>query len=281
MERFILASMHVSDIVAARKSGDSTGHLSLDLNLTVSCVEIGESGVALPDSSILTWAHIQTIQKKDQVCFAVQNGQIEPIQRFSERFKRSISLRPTLAAPTILIAGFPMHRIKDTTPDQDTDAKIKAAGPLFGNVLDTTTGLGYTAIGASKIAGSVTTIELDPMVIDIARENPWSRELFNNPKITQIFGSSFDKIKEFGDGQFNTIVHDPPTFSLAGELYSEEFYKQTWRVLKRGGKLFHYVGDLSSKQGHKVATGAANRLRSAGYAKVERHPEAFALVAWK
>ena len=117
------------------------------------------------------------------------------------------------------------------------------------------------------------------MVLEIAKENPWSRELFGNPKITQLIGSSFERIREFADGQFNAIVHDPPTFSLAGELYSEEFYKQTLRVLKPRGKLFHYVGDLDSKQGHKVAPGAANRLRSAGYTRIERHPEAFALVA--
>jgi predicted methyltransferase len=229
----------------------------------------------------LKWEQIQVILKKDQVCFSVKNGEIEAIQRFSERFKRSISLRPTKAAPTLLIAGFPMHRIKDTTPDLDTAQKIKAASPLIGAVLDTTTGLGYTAIGASKTASSVITIELDPIVLEVALYNPWSADLFDNPKITQLTGSSFDRVQEFGEGQFNAIVHDPPTFSLAGELYSEEFYRQAYRVLNRRGKLFHYVGDLESKQGHKVASSAANRLRNAGFVKVERHPDAFALVALK
>jgi predicted methyltransferase len=279
MARYVLSSLHLDPLKSAESLGQANVTLSLDLNLTAGELAIGDRGLILPDSSILTWPDIQIIRKKDQVCFAVGNGQIEAIQRYSERFKRSISLRPTSAAPTILIAGFPMHRIKDTTPDQDTAAKIKAASPLFGTVLDTTTGLGYTAIGASKTASSVITIELDPIVLEVARENPWSRDLFENPKITQLVGSSFERIHEFSEGQFNAVVHDPPTFSLAGELYSEEFYKQAFRVLRRGGKLFHYVGDLSSKQGHKVAIGAANRLRSAGFIKVERHPEAFALVA--
>ena len=88
-----------------------------------------------------------------------------------------------------------MHRIKDTNPHQDTLNKIKAIAPIKGDVLDTTTGLGYTAIEAAKRPDDVTTIEIDPMAQEIARLNPWSQALFNNPKITQVIGDAFDEIK--------------------------------------------------------------------------------------
>ena len=55
-----------------------------------------------------------------------------------------------------------MHRIKGTDPIRDTKEKLKALGPVSGRVLDTATGLGYTAIEAAKTADHVLTLELDP-----------------------------------------------------------------------------------------------------------------------
>ena len=69
----------------------------------------------------------------------------------------------------MLIAGFVMHRIKDIDPMQDTLRKIATISPIVGRVLDTATGLGYTAIEAAKSADEVVTIELDPGVQEIAR----------------------------------------------------------------------------------------------------------------
>ena len=62
-----------------------------------------------------------------------------------------------------------MHRIKGTTPDKDTDWKIKALGKPYGKILDTATGLGYTAIQAARTAAQVTTVEFDPAVVALCR----------------------------------------------------------------------------------------------------------------
>src|SRR5262249_52292897 len=129
-------------------------------------------------------------------------------------------------------------------------------------------------------AAEVVTIEIAEAVLEIARRNPWSRDLFASPKIVRIDGDSFEAIREFDDGSFDRIVHDPPTLQLAGELYSEEFYRQLRRVLRRGGRVFHYIGDLNGPTGHAIAKGAARRLGEAGFAKVVRRPEAFGLVAY-
>ena len=71
---------------------------------------------------------------------------------------------------------------------------MRTIAPLSGRVLDTCTGLGYTAIEAAKTAEQVITIELDPTALEVARLNPWSRELFENPRIQQIVGDAFDEI---------------------------------------------------------------------------------------
>ena len=188
---------------------------------------------------------------------------------------------PTPLAPALLIAGFPMHRIKDTDPYHDTLNKIKTIKPIGGRVLDTATGLGYTAIEASRTADQVITVEIDPTVLEIARLNPWSRELFDNPKISQRAGDSYEVIETFEDETFSCIVHDPPTLSLAGDLYSGEFYRQMFRVLTRHGRLFHYIGSLASGQGQRVAQGAIRRLQAAGFGKVRPCPQAFGLLAYK
>jgi predicted methyltransferase len=183
----------------------------------------------------------------------------------------------------MVIGGFPMHRIKGTDPYKDTLEKIKAAAPIVGRVLDTTTGLGYTAIEAARspLSSEVTTIELDPGSLEIARQNPWSRELFTSPKITQVVGDAFDVIKTFPDGRFTRIIHDPPTFSLAGDLYSGAFYRECYRVLAHGGRLFHYIGNLESSAGSTVSRGAIKRLKEAGFERVVPKLQAFGVVAYK
>jgi predicted methyltransferase len=148
-------------------------------------------------------------------------------------------------------------------------------------VLDTATGLGYTAIEAARTADEVITIEIDPSGLEVARYNPWSRDLFENPKIHQIVGDAYDELPKLETGSFSRIIHDPPAFSLGGELYSAAFYKELYRVLKHSGRLFHYIGDLESKSGRVVTKGVVQRLNEAGFQRIARRPEAFGVVAHK
>src|SRR5260221_535066 len=116
--------------------------------------------------------------------------------------------------------------------------------------------------------------------LDIARLNPWSRELFDNPQITLLVGDAFELIRTLGDGTFARIVHDPPTFSLAGELYAEEFYREACRVLASGGRMFHYIGDPASKFGRRMTRGVVERLQAAGFRRVVPQAEAFGVLAY-
>ena len=191
------------------------------------------------------------------------------------------SLLPTKHTPSMLIAGFTMHRIVDIDPMQDTLKKIATLVPITGRVLDTATGLGYTAIEAAKTAEQVVTIELDPGAQEIARLNPWSRSLFDNPKIRQIMGDANEVVPTFENDSFSAILHDPPVFSLAGELYSGAFYRELYRILKRGGRLFHYIGNLESKSSGTVARGALKRLQESGFTRIVKRPEAFGVLAFK
>ena len=280
-EPIVLSHYQAAPLLAAWKAGERAAMTSPDLGLSTLEVTLADGGVTFPGGETVRWEELHRIVRARNQCFAVEDSGVRSIQVFSETTHWLRALMATEGAPTMLVAGFPMHRIKDTDPWQDTLKKVRAAAPLTGAVLDTATGLGYTAIAAAKTAERVVTIELDPAGLEIAHQNPWSRDLFTNPKIHQIAGDTFAEIQRFADGEFARVLHDPPTFSLAGELYSAAFYRQVYRVLARPGRLFHYVGDPTSGLGKRVTTGVVRRLREAGFRRVDPHPEAFGVVAHK
>jgi predicted methyltransferase len=127
----------------------------------------------------------------------------------------------------------------------------------------------------------VVTIELDPAAHEMCRQNPWSQPLFANEKITLRLGDSFEEIETFAPETFSVILHDPPAFQLAGELYSAEFYRRAFRVLKPRGRMFHYIGDPHSKSGARTTRGVVQRLQDAGFTRILPKPEAFGVLAYK
>lgn len=277
----VLSCFQAREILSARKNNKSSVMTSTDLNLTRGEIQLQPDQVLFPNGERLDWKSVEEINSNDVGCYFIEGNTAKVIKGFSEFSGRVYGLMPTDSAPTMLISGIPMHRIKDTNPYKDTLSKIKAIAPIHGDVLDTTTGLGYTAIEAAKTARHVTTIEIDPTAQQIARLNPWSQGLFNNPRITQLIGDAFDQIETFDDESFSAIIHDPPMFSLAGDLYSLAFYQQAFRVLKPSRRMFHYIGDPESKSGARVTAGVIRRLQNAGFQRVNHAPRAFGVVAYK
>jgi predicted methyltransferase len=277
----VISCFQSNEILEATAAGLLEISTSLDLERSRVKLIINPEYALLPDGQQLTLQQLQIVRENDSACFLVRDNEIVRIQTFSEAFNRYYSLMPTNSAPTMLISGIPMHRIKDTNPHQDTLSKIKAVKPVTGQVLDTTMGLGYTAIEASRTADHVTTIELDPAILDICRQNPWSQELFDNSKITRLVGDAYDLIQEFADQVFSRVIHDPPMFSLAGDLYSTTFYEQVFRVLRSSGRLFHYIGDPKSRSGRNVTRGVVRRLQDSGFNRVKSYPQAYGVVAYK
>lgn len=268
-------------LLAARSGGSQRVMVSADLNRTHSEVELSAEGVRFGNGLFLTWAQIERIADDESGCYRCSAEGVEKIQRFSEATQRVYTLYPTAGAPTLLISGIPMHRIKDVDPRQDTLNKVQALGRIYGHVLDTCTGLGYTALEVVRHAEHVTTIELDPAVHEIIRQNPWSCTLFEMPNVTCLIGDSAALIETCAEQSFDLILHDPPMFALAGELYSLAFYRQLFRVLRKRGRLFHYIGNPESKSGATVTRGVVRRLTEAGFQGVRLRPQAFGVIAFK
>jgi len=255
--------------------------LNLDLRRTNRTWEIPREGdeFVFPDGTRVSAEILERIARDEDGVYFVRNGVYKAAIASEEGFYKLVSTIP----PTIEINGIRMHRTKDTNPLQDTRNKVNAVKPKEGEtVLDTCMGLGYTAIEASKRGAYVITIEKDPHVIELARINPWSRELFTGGKVQVIQGDAFEVVKRFNDETFDAVIHDPPRFSLAGHLYSEEFYRELFRILKPGGRLFHYVGNPGKRYRRKdMQKGVMERLRKAGFVGVRRVEEALGVVARK
>lgn len=277
----VLSHFQTGRILSAFSDGKRSVVSSTDLGMTSSEIGLSEQGVTFSDGTALSWEAIRRIDENENACFAIENNDVRPVRGYSERSGWSFNLLPAESAPALIAAGFPMHRVKNISPLAAAELMLGSIAPATGWVLDTATGLGYTAILAAKTADKVTTIELEPVVQEIARQNPWSQELFNNLKIDQIIGNCIDIILEFDSDIFSCIIHDPPASSLAGDLYSEEFYIQLYRVLRPGKKLFHYVGDPGSRTGERVTLGVMRRLHDAGFRQVTRKPLAFGVVGQK
>ena len=281
MTGVVISHYQAHQVIVGRQKVASMIDISLDLGVSVTQLSMDMEGLLLPDGEVLGWEALKEIEASTSACFIIENGSPKAIQFYSERTDRLYSLYPTAGAPTMLVSGIPMHRIKGTEPHQDTMEKIRAIKPVVGQVLDTATGLGYTAIQAAHTAGHVVTVELEPAVLQVCRLNPWSVELFGNPTISQVIGDSYDVVAGMEPSSFTRVIHDPPAFSLAGELYSADFYHELHRVMRNHARLFHYIGDPNSKSGRSVTAGVMRRLERAGFSQVRRAPKAFGVVAEK
>lgn len=276
----VLSHYQANALFKSFTEGEVSATISPDLGLSEVDVSLTADGTLFQAGERLTWEDADVIRDGEGRCYLLDAEGIQQIRVHSDHTNWSRSLYATGGAPTVIVSGFPMHRIKNTDPMTDTLSKLRAAAPIRGRVLDTATGLGYTAIQAARTAAEVVTVELDPAALEICRLNPWSAGVFDNPKIVQILDDVYDAIDTFDDGSFDIIIHDPPTINIAGDLYSEAFYRKLHRVTTRRGRVFHYIGDPSSRAVGRVTTGVIRRLQSAGFQKVVRKPEAFGVVAY-
>ena len=230
-----------------KTKADITIEVSLDLGLTKGTAKYAASGIILThetskavESEIITQDDLKKIIKNDKVCFLVKNNSIHKIQLFSAETNTFLKLMPTgeNTAPTIELSGIRMHNIKNQ--DAITDAKNKvAAVNVHGKVLDTCFGQGYTAIAAAgkKEVTEVYTHERDANIVEIAKHNPWSAEVFINKKIKLKITDTNKEIKNYKDDEFDAIIHDPPMHKLSPAMYAPEFYSELFLVLKKGGEI--------------------------------------------
>jgi hypothetical protein len=182
-----------------------------------------------------------------------------------------IKLVPTdWGAPTFEIDGIKMLPTSKASPVDDARRKVALVEPVGKVVLDTCGGLGYFAAccldaGVARIHS----FEKNEDVLWLRTLNPWSPDP-DAPaaagRLQLVHGDVSRAIGSLADASFDALLHDPPRFGIAGELYSQAFYDQLARVLRRGGRLFHYTGSPNRlTSGRDVPREVAQRLTKAGF----------------
>ncbi|MBE2291781.1 MAG: methyltransferase [Xanthomonadales bacterium] len=192
----------------------------------------------------------------------------EPAARYAGAL---IKLVPTeWDVPTFEIDGIKMLPTSKASPLDDARRKVALVEPHGKAVLDTCGGLGYFA--ACCLAAGATRIdsfEKNDSVLWLRTLNPWSPDPgaeANGGRLRLVHADVAQAIDALPDASFDVVLHDPPRFGIAGELYSQAFYHQLARVLRRGGRLFHYTGmpnRLSS--GRDLPREVCRRLEQAGF----------------
>jgi len=246
-------------LVAAAKRGDSTVECSLDLGRSCTSVEI-------VDSTSWRWQGQQfpfLERCKDRTVYYWAGEEFEPASRFSGAL---IKLVPTeWGPPTFEIDGVKMLPTSQVSPYEDARAKVALIQPSGKAILDTCAGLGYFAAwclagGAARIVS----FEKNPDVLWLRSLNPWSPGLDARLELQQC--DVAERIASLRDASFDAVLHDPPRFGLAGELYSQAFYDHLARVLRPGGRLFHYTGAPNRLTSNRdVPNEVSKRLRLAGF----------------
>src|SRR5215469_12459772 len=148
----ILSYIQTRPLLEARKRGQVVVETSPDLGISTTSVTLSSEGVSFASGERLDWASVEKISQDEVCCYSSSAQGIQAVRTFSTGTNRLCSLMPTQGAPSMLIAGFVMHRIKEIDPWQHAQRMIAAIVPVSGSVLDTATGLGYTAILAARTA---------------------------------------------------------------------------------------------------------------------------------
>ena len=177
-----------------------------------------------------------------------------------------VKLVPTeWGPPTFEIDGIKMLPTARVSPYADAERKVSTVKPRGKVILDTCGGLGYFAAWCMHgEAKRVLSYEKSADVLWLRGMNPWSPAA--GGALSLVHGDIAAMITALPERSVEAVLHDPPRFGIAGELYSAAFYEQLARVLVRGGRLFHYTGTPNKiSRGRNLPLEVSTRLRGAGF----------------
>ena len=267
---YIASSNELRKINYAIKKGKKEIDISLDLGKTLSKIQLNKDEIILPDK---TKVKPDKIKDKDKNCYIIKNNKFIKLQFFSKETDKLYKLIPTSFRPILKISATSMHKM----PFIEKIKKLK----LNGKILDSGTGLGYTAIAASQHAKQVITIEWDPNVIEIAKLNPYSLEIYEKKNIKQINADFTKEVKKFKTNEFDNIILDAGTVHQSGDFFSTNNYKEVYRVLKPNGKLFHYLPQSGIMRGRDYIGEIIKRLKTLDFKNITRDDESSSIEAEK
>lgn len=250
-------------LLRAFESGTGRWHGSLDLARSEDDVIVSAEGFHFRGHAY-PWPG----KLKDRTLYYWDGEEFAPVSRFGSAL---IKLVPTAwGAPTFEIDGIKMLPTARVSPFDDARRKVELVAPAGKIVLDTCGGLGYFAACCLDAGvGQIRSFEKNPDVLWLRTLNPWSPDpaaASAGGRLQLAQGDVSRKIEDLPANSVDAILHDPPRFGIAGELYSQHFYDHLSRVIRKGGRLFHYTGAPNKlTSGRDVPREVMKRLEKAGF----------------
>lgn len=259
MQKIPLLTQPTHDVLlAAARDGAASVTCSLDLGRSQTTVDLRPAGWSWQEHE---YPFIDNC--RERTIYYWTGDAFEPVSRFGQSL---IKLVPTeWDAPTFEIDGIKMLPTAQVSPYADAQRKVGLIEPRGKTILDCCGGLGYFAAWCMQGgAKQLQSYEKNPDVIWLRSLNPWSPQPGGGFTLTE--GDIAIEIAQLPDASFDAALHDPPRFGIAGELYSQNFYDQLARVLRRKGRLFHYTGTPNRlTSGRDVPAEVRKRLERAGF----------------
>ena len=257
----LLLHTHAIELCRARDEGAAHWTGSLDLGRSQEHVGIARDSWVWREHP---FSYPPTL--KERAIHYWDGETFAPAARYSGAL---IKLVPTAwGVPTFEIDGIKMLPTAKASPLDDARHKIALLAPAGKRLLDTCGGLGYFAACALDAGvARVDSFEKNPDVLWLRTLNPWSPDPQATAGRLQLQHADIARaLPGLADASFDAIAHDPPRFSIAGELYALDFYRQLARVLRRGGRMFHYTGTPNQvSRGRDLPREVARRLHQAGF----------------
>jgi predicted methyltransferase len=259
----ILTQPAAQALLAARDAGTSEWAGSLDLGRS--------NGHASLEPDTWQWRdqrYPYPSTLKDRTIYYWDGSEFAPVARYAGSL---IKLVPTeWGAPTFEIDGIKMLPTSKESPVTDARRKVALVEPHGKVVLDTCGGLGYFAACCLEAGvARIHSFEKNADVLWLRTLNPWSPDPdapTSGGRLQLAHADVSQAITQIADASVDALLHDPPRFGIAGELYSQVFYDQLARVLRRGGRLFHYTGSPNKlTSGRDVPREVTKRLEKAGF----------------
>ena len=250
-------------LLAARESALDTWTGSLDLGRS--------SGDARLHTDAWEWRgqrYPWPGKLKDRTIYFWDGDEFASVSRYSGAL---IKLVPTeWGAPTFEIDGIKMLPTSKASPLDDARRKVALVQPQGKTVLDTCGGLGYFAACCLDAgAARIDSFEKNEDVLWLRTLNPWSPDpesVISGGRLQLTHADVSQAIADIPAASVDAVLHDPPRFGIAGELYSQAFYDQLARVMRRGGRLFHYTGTPNTlTSGRDVPGEVLKRLQKSGF----------------
>ncbi len=250
-------------LLAARDAGAREWNGSLDLGISNDNASIEAEAWQWRDQR---YPYPQ--QLKERTIYYWNVDAFAPASRYAGSL---IKLVPTdWGAPTFEIDGIKMLVTAEISPIEDARRKVALIQPRGKIVLDTCGGLGYFAAACLHAdVARVDSFEKNADVLWLRTLNPWSPDpasIANGGRLALSHADVSQEITRIDSASVDAVLHDPPRFGIAGELYSQAFYEHLARVLRRGGCMFHYTGNPNKlTSGRDVPREVAKRLQKAGF----------------